>query len=71
MAKARKKAGAKTRKRRRAKARPRDPLANIPDEATIIGRDTLTAPDGTRYTILQTDQTDPYDPPVRKGSRRQ
>jgi len=64
MAKARK----KSRKKRRVK--PRDPLANIPDKASVVATDMLTMPDGTRYTILKTDQTDPYDPPPkRRGSR--
>ena len=70
MAKARKKTGARTARRRRAKARAPDPLANIPDEATIVGRDTLVAPGGARFTILETDQTDPYDPPAPKRGRR-
>jgi hypothetical protein len=65
MAKARKKS---LKPRRRAK--PRDPLANIPDKASNVATDTLTMPDGTRYTILETNQTDPYDPPPRRGRRR-
>jgi hypothetical protein len=65
MAKARKK---KFRKKRRVK--PRDLLANIPDKATVVATDTLTMPDGARYTILETDQTDPYDPPPKRPSRR-
>ena len=64
MAKARKKSG----KKRRVK--PRDPLANIPDKATVVATDTLTMPGGARYTILKTDQTDPYDPPSKRRSRR-
>ena len=64
MAKARK----KFRKKRRVK--PRDPLANIPDKATVVATDTLTMPDGARYTILETDQTDPYDPPPKRRSGR-
>jgi hypothetical protein len=65
MAKARKKS---SKPRRRDK--PRDPLANIPDKASIVATDTLTMPDGTRYTILKTNQTDPYDPPPSRGHRR-
>ena len=65
MAKARKR---KVGKKRRVK--PRDPLANIPDKATVVATDTLTMPDGTRYTILETDQTDPYDPPPKRRRRR-
>jgi hypothetical protein len=64
MAKARK----KSRKKRRVKAR--DLLANIPDKASIVATDTLTMPDGARYTILETDQTDPYDTPPKRRSRR-
>ncbi|MEA2345995.1 MAG: hypothetical protein QOF63_4164 [Thermoanaerobaculia bacterium] len=64
MAKVRK----KSRKTRRVK--PRDPLANIPDKATVVATDTLTMPDGARYTILKTDQTDPYDTPPKRRSRR-
>lgn len=29
----------------------------------------LTMPDGTRYTILETNQTDPYDPPQKRSRR--
>lgn len=65
MAKARKKSS----KARRRRVKPRDPLANIPDKATIVATDTLTMPDGTRYTILETNQTDPYDPPPKRSRR--
>lgn len=65
MAKARK---GKFRKKRRAK--PRDPLANIPDKATVVATDTLIMLDGARYTILETDQTDPYDPPPKRRRGR-
>jgi hypothetical protein len=68
MAKAQKKARKKSRKKRRVK--PRDLLANIPDKATVVATDTLTMPDGARYTILETDQTDPYDTPPKRRSRR-
>ena len=62
------KAQKKSRKKRRVK--PRDLLANIPDKATVVATDTLTMPDGTRYTVLKTDQTDPYDTPPKRRSRR-
>jgi hypothetical protein len=64
MAKSRKKFG---KPRRRGKTR--DLLAKIPDKATVIATDTLTMPDGARYTILKTDQTDPYDPPPKPRRR--
>ena len=64
MAKARKKS------RRKRRVKPRDSLANIPDKATVVATDTLTMPDGTRYTILETDQTDPYDPPPKRRRGR-
>lgn len=64
MAKARKKS------RRKRRLEPRDRLTNIPDKASVVATDTLTMPDGTLYTILKTDQTDPYDPPPkRRGGR--
>jgi hypothetical protein len=65
MVEARKK---KARKPRRKRVKPRDLLADIPNKASIVATDTLTMPDGTRYTVLETDQTDPYDPrPKRRG----
>ena len=64
MAKARKKS------RKKPPVKARDLLANIPDKATVVATDTLTMPDGARYTILETDQTDPYDTPPKRRSRR-
>jgi len=59
----------KFRKSRR-RVKPREPLSNIPDKASVGATDTRKMPDGTRYTILKTDQTDPYDPPPkRRGGR--
>jgi hypothetical protein len=46
------------------------PAGKHPDKATVVATDTLTMPDGARYTILETDQTDPYDPPPKRPSRR-
>jgi len=63
MAKARKKS------RKKPRVKPRDPLANIPDKATVVATDTLIMPGGARYTILETDQTDPYDPPPKRRGR--
>jgi hypothetical protein len=62
------KAHKKSRNRRR-RTKPRDPLANIPNKASIVATDTLTMPDGRRFTILETNQTDPSDPPLRKDRR--
>jgi hypothetical protein len=41
----------------------------IPRKRSIVAVDTITSPKGRRYTILETDQMDPYDEPT-KGSRR-
>jgi hypothetical protein len=57
-------------KRQKSRVRaPRGAAREIPSKDTIIGRQTLIAPDGTRYTILETNQTDPYDPPT-SGKRQ-
>jgi hypothetical protein len=63
------KASRKSRKPRR-RTRQRDPLANIPNKASIIATDTLVMPDGSRYAILKTDQTDPYDLPPKQRRRK-
>ena len=53
-------------RRRRAKPMPSD----IPNKASIIATDTLVMPGGRRYTIVETDQTDPYDVAPKGGKRR-
>jgi hypothetical protein len=64
------KAGKKSRKPVRRKAKSRHAFADIPNKASIVARDTLTMPDGSRYTVLETDQRDPYDPPATGRRRR-
>jgi predicted transcriptional regulator len=38
--------------------------------SSLDATDTLIAPDGRRYTMLETNQTDPYDPPNPPRPRR-
>jgi|KBSMisStaDraftv2_1062788.scaffolds.fasta_scaffold147041_2 hypothetical protein len=51
--------------RKRTAGLPRTPR-EIPRKASIVAVDTITSPKGGRYTILETDQMDPYDDPKRK-----
>lgn len=44
--------------------------ADIPNKASIVATDRLVSPKGRRYTILETDQADPYDDPVGKEKKR-
>ena len=64
-----KKTRAKSRKRPDRRRKKANPPADIPDPRTIVATDTLIAPDGRQFKILQTDQTDPYDRPARKKRR--
>jgi hypothetical protein len=41
---------------------------DIPDKATIVSTETFKSPKGRTYTIIETDQMDPYDD--RTESRR-
>lgn len=45
-------------------------VADIPRKDTVVGTDSLTMPGGARFTILKTDQVDPYDPQPRRCRRR-
>jgi hypothetical protein len=64
-------------KRRQASTRKEAPQrrtrSEIPRKTSIVATDTLVSPKGRRYTILETDQRDPYDDPGdgrRKRRRR-
>jgi hypothetical protein len=43
---------------------------DIPNKASIVATDTFVSPKGRRYTILETDQTDPYDVPAGQEKKR-
>jgi hypothetical protein len=60
---------ARRQSRRGAPGRKRDSGSGragngIPSKSTIVSTDTFISPKGRRYTILETDQTDPYDVPA-------
>jgi hypothetical protein len=45
--------------RRTARAKPRP---GLPDKSSIKSVKTLVSPKGTRYRIIETNETDAYDP---------
>jgi hypothetical protein len=51
--------------RKRTDKSPRG-TREIPGRKSIVAVDTITSPKGRRYTILETDQMDPYDDPKHK-----
>lgn len=54
-------------------AKSRRTPREIPNKASIVSTQTFLSPKGKHYTILQTDQMDPYDEPKqgrRKGRTR-
>jgi hypothetical protein len=40
------------------------PRPGLPDKSSILSIKTLTSPKGNRYRIIETDETDAYDPAV-------
>jgi hypothetical protein len=48
---------------------PRAP-AEIPSKASVVATETFTSPKGTTYTILETNQLDPYDDPEEKKEKK-
>jgi hypothetical protein len=42
----------------------------VPRKESIVSVGTITSPKGRRYTILETDQLDPYDDPQPKAGKR-
>jgi hypothetical protein len=68
------KSGGRGKRPRRAPASVKQPAVGtddpgMPDPASIVEERTFVSPKGRRYTILRTDQMDPYDvpqPPRRK-----
>jgi hypothetical protein len=42
----------------------------IPRKGSIVAVSTITSPKGRHYTILETDQMDPYDSKSKKGRIR-
>jgi hypothetical protein len=52
--------------RRKRTAEPPRATHEIPRKKSIVAVDTITSPKGRRYTILETDQMDPYDDPKHK-----
>ena len=51
---------------RKRTTKPPRTTRDIPRKKSIVAVDTITSPKGGRYTILETDQMDPYDDPKRK-----
>ena len=43
----------------KARAQPRP---GLPDKSSIVSVKTLVSPKGNRYRIIETDETDAYDP---------
>jgi hypothetical protein len=43
--------------------------AQIPSKSSIVSTDTFVSPKGRRYTILETNQLDPYDNPRHREKR--
>jgi len=53
---------------RKRTAEPPRAAHEIPRKKSIVAVDTITSPKGRRYTILETDQMDPYDDPKHKAA---
>ena len=50
----------------------RKPRPGLPDKSSIMSVKTLTSPKGNRYRIIETDETDAYDPaadPTKRDDR--
>jgi hypothetical protein len=43
---------------------PRKPRPGLPDSASVVSVKTFTSPKGNRYRIIETNETDAYDPPL-------
>jgi hypothetical protein len=43
---------------------PRKRRPGLPDKSSVVAVKTLTSPKGNRYRIIETDETDAYDPPA-------
>jgi hypothetical protein len=57
----------------RAKKDTRKSRPGLPDPASVVAVKTFTSPKGRQYRIIETDETDAYDPPltgVSKGPRK-
>jgi hypothetical protein len=65
-------AGRSRRRRTEDGAAPRKPRPGLPDKASVVSEEAFVSPKGTRYRILKTSETDPYDPPPPSvaGSRK-
>ena len=59
-----------TRSLRKGTAKPRRTRRDIPNKASIVATETFTSPKGKQYTILQTNQMDPYDVPNESRRKR-
>jgi hypothetical protein len=49
---------------------PRKPRPGLPDPASVVSVKTFTSPKGNRYRIIETTETDPYDPPLKPTKKR-
>ena len=53
-----------------SKRKAKPPRPGIPSKASIVAIDTLISPKGRRYTIVETNQLDPYDDPKEAPKKR-
>ena len=42
----------------------------MPNEMSVLSEQAFTSPKGKNYRIIKTDETDPYDAPLRPKERR-
>jgi hypothetical protein len=49
---------------------PRKPRPGLPDPESVVSVKTFTSPKGNRYRIIETNETDPYDPPLKPIKKR-
>jgi hypothetical protein len=55
---------------RKRTTKPRRARSEIPSKTTIVSTETFMSPKGRRYTILETNQIDPYDDPTNSERKR-
>ena len=53
----------------KAEKSPETP-AGMPGPESIVSEETFVSPKGRTYVIRKTNETDPYDPPVKPGGKR-
>jgi hypothetical protein len=55
---------------RKPTAKPQRAGRDIPRKESIVSVESFISPKGRRYTILETNQADPYDHPKRRERNR-